>query len=284
MWRALIFHDERFERGVRSMLRSGLVYINHGSGLIELVMEAMAYDNNWLFWGYTTSLRDCYLWHQVMFDHFEGLVPSFCRLRCYKVVVKVRNFLEAMQFRGAILAAPLARRDLVPLHGKVGIDERDYTDGIFNGFIYCDGPDDAFAKYKIVRELVDEQIPTGKDIPVIIKRSCTEFEKKHGATNTEYWQRMSDDERNLQNLIEDIFATVQGSAVQPDWLINRTIAKMVRWANTVGDKSWIDYFDGGKDFLTMKAVTYHEQFLEQEANMKAKALTQNGKTKQIKQK
>jgi hypothetical protein len=265
MWRSLYFHNERFDQGMRNALRSGIVHINHGTGLVEPLSASMDYNSNWLFFGYTTSLRDCYLWHQIMFECF-GLVPEFCRLRCYKVVVKIRNFLEAIQFYNVMNAGMLIRSDLVPIHGKVGIDERFYSSGHFNGFVYCDGLEDALEKYVAVRELVNTQIDDGENIPIIIKRTCTEFERRHGPTDTPFWQSMSKDDLDLQHHIEDIFRTVQGSAVQPDWLKNKIITKMAKWANTVGDKSWLDYFEGD-DILTMQAVTYHHLIDKKEAPM-----------------
>jgi len=41
------------------------------------------------------------------------------------------------------------------------------------------------------------------------------------------------------------------------WYFNKVIYEMQLWANAIGDKSWMKYFDCD-DFLTMKAVTYHE--------------------------
>jgi hypothetical protein len=67
---------------------------------------------------------------------------------------------------------------------------------------------------------------------------------------------MDPEDTHLQHLIEDIYKTVQGSAIQPDWVQNKIIDKMRRWANTVGDRSWCRYFNS-EDFQTMKAVTYH---------------------------
>jgi len=256
MWRKLYFQNDIFDTGVRRLLASGQVHLNHDTGLIEPTRNSMDFNANWLFFGRTTALRDCFLWHQVMFNHFDHLVPEFCKLNCYKVVVKVRNFLEAIQFYNAIHAGLLARGDLTVIHGKVGIDERYYTDGHFNGFIYCNGLDDAREKYSAIRELVDTQIPTGPSIPIIIKRSCTEFEQRHGPTDNEFWNTFTPLEREIQNHIEDIFVRQTVCASQPDWLRNRIITKMAKWANMVGDKSWIEYF--GVDFLTMKAVTYHE--------------------------
>jgi len=280
MWRKLYFQNEKFEAGIQNCLRSNLTFINPGTGLIEVNQNAsMDFNTNWLFFGHTTSLRDCFLWHSVMFNNFD-LVPEYCKLRCYKVVVKVRNFLEAMQFYNAILAGPIICGDLMPIHGKVGVDERFYSDGHFNGFVYCDGLEDALERYATVRKIVDEQIPNGKDINIIIKRTCTEFERKYGSTNQEFWQSMSEDELDLQHRIEDIFGTRKVSVTQPDWLKNKIITKMVKWANTCGDKSWIDFFDID-DFITMKAVTYHEGKPKENAMIDA-GPTKKPKTKSVK--
>jgi len=263
MWRKLYFQNERFEQGIQRLLRSGIVQVSQGTGLIEPTGQSMDYNSNWLFFGNTTANRDCYLWHQIMFNHFD-LVPEFCKMNCYKIVVKVRNFVEAIHLYNAMHTGPAVLADLTLIHGKVGIDERYYSDGFFNGFIYCNGLEDALEKYAAVSELVSANVDTSyaqsrglpAEIPIIIKRSCTEFEQKYGATNNEFWSASTPDERDLQNHIEDIFVKQTVAAVQPDWLKNKIIAKMTKWANTVGDKSWIEYF--GLDFLTMKAVTYHE--------------------------
>lgn len=263
MWQKLLFHNEVLEQGIQRVIASGLGYIDHDSGLLVPTGKSMDFNTNWLFFGYTTALRDCYLWHQVMFRHFNGFVPEFCRLRCYKVVVKVRNFLEAVQFGNLMTAGPCIQAEICPLHGKVGIDERPYSDGHFNGFVYCDGLEDGLRKYQIVRKLVDEHLENGSEIPIILKRSCTEFEKRHGATDTPFWDAISQEDLDFQHHLEDIFKGQWTCAVQPDWLKNKIFHKFAKWANTVGDKSWIDYF--GEDFLTMKAVTYHH-LLKGESN------------------
>lgn len=271
MWRELIFHDKRIRRGVRKSLAGGLVRINPNTGLIDLASNAhaMTYDGNWLFFGHNTASRDCFTWHTILFNCFDGFVHEFCKLRCYKVVIKTRNFLDAMNFRNAMLAAPQTMGMLTPLQGKVGKDERDYTDGFFNGFIYCDGLKDAQAKYAIVRELLDKYVPDGKNIPAIIKRTCTEFEREHGPTDNKFWQSMDEAETTIQNLLDDIYAGLKTSSVQPDWLQNKLIHDMARWANTLGDKSWMQYF-GCEDFLTMKAVTYHDAKPVKEVKPKTK--------------
>lgn len=262
MWRQLIFHNEHLKQGVKRSLASGLVRINADSGLIEISPNAysMSFDANWIFFGHNTaSARDCFTWHTIMFNCFNHFVPEFCKLRCYKVVVKVRTFLEAMQFRSAILASPYHYDDLVPLQGKVGKDERDYTDSPYNGFIYCDGLDDALEKYHHVRRIVTEQMDNGHEINVIIKRSCTEFERKHGPTDQPFWQSITKSEQDIERHLNDIYVGFKGSSVQPDWLVNSLIDGLVRWANMIGDHSWRNYFSEAPDWLTMSAVTYHPE-------------------------
>ena len=217
----------------------------------------MNFNGNWLFFGHNTALRDCFTWHTIMFNCHNKFVPEFCKLRCYKVVIQTRNFIDAMNFRNAAVAAPQNVGGLTSLQGKVGIDERDYTNGIFNGFIYCDGLEDAREKYLIVRELLDKHVPDGKNINAIIKRSCTEMEREYGPTDGKFWQSMTEAEITLEKYFADIYAGLSGSTTQPDWLQNKVIYDMALWANKVGDKSWMEYF-GSEDFLTMKAVTYHE--------------------------
>lgn len=254
MWRKLWF-TEKIEQVIRRLIARGVVKIQPGTGLCVPTSDAMDYNTNWLFCGNTVASRDCFLWHEIMFNHFN-LVPRFCRFNCYKVVIKPRNFLEAYQFYNLLAASAVINADICGIHGKCGIDSRYYTDNPFNGFVYCDGPKDAQEKYEIVRKLVDENIEDGENIPVIVKRSCTEFEKLYGPTDNAFWQNMSEEDEDLQKRLEDIFVGFWMPSVQPDWLKNKIILAWIKWANTHGDKTWVDVF--GEDFLTMSAVTYHK--------------------------
>jgi hypothetical protein len=253
MWRKLWFNDG-IDNRIKQLIQSGAVFINHDTGLIEPRMKASEYDCNWLFCGNTTSLRDCYLWHQIMFRVFD-IVPEFCRKRCYKVVVKVRNFMEAMQFYGLMNSSGCINAELTPIHGKVGMDERHYSDGAFNGFVYCDGPDNGLEKYSLIRKLVNDHMEDGENINIILKRSCTEFEKSYGPTDNEFWNTEQPGHLDIERHLMDIFAPCWRCSTQPDWLKNKIVLRLAKWANSHGDKSWVDYF--GQDFLTMKAVTYH---------------------------
>lgn len=253
MWRKLWF-DDKYENAIRTILRKRLGRFDANRQLIVPAGEDMLFDTNWLFCGNTVASRDCYLWHSIMFEHFN-LVPEYCKLHCYKVVVKVRNFAEAFQFFNLLNASAAIEANLCSIHGKCGIDSRHYTHGHFNGFVYCHGLEEALKKYKIIRRLVNEHLDDGENINVIVKRSCTEFEQQFGPTDNEFWNKITPEEADLERRLRDIFVGFWTAAVQPDWLKNKTFLTWAKWANSVGDTSWVDVF--GKDFLTMSAVTYH---------------------------
>lgn len=252
MWRKMYFTED-FEARVRAVLKSGLGRLSHETGLIEPGPGAMDFDTNWLFVGATVASRDCYKWHTIMFNHFD-LVPEYCRFHCYKIVVGVRDFAQAFKFFNMMQCSAAIFQQCCNLHGKCGIDSRKYTEGPFNAFFYCHGLEEALEKYVQVRQLVDEYL--GDDVPVIIKRSCTEFERRYGSTDGEFWQEMKPEERDLERRLCDMFTGHWSIVTQPDWLKNKVFLRWRDWANSHGDKSWVQVW--GKDDLTMKAITYHD--------------------------
>lgn len=254
MWKDLQM-DDKFRDGIRQVIKSGMGKLNSTSGLVELNVEQMAFDVNWLFFGNTVAAMDCALWHSIMFNNFN-FVPEYCRTRCYKVVVRIPSVEMLLKFFNFANSIPALGEYHAPLHGKCGIDTRWYTDARYDAFFYCDGLEDGLEKYEIVRHFVDSYFDNGKDLPIILKRSCTEFERAFGPTDNTFWKGLTDAEVKYQRRLETIFSKQQLSTVQPDWHKNATISRWIEYANAIGDKSWVNYY-GGKDTLTMHAVTYH---------------------------
>jgi len=265
MWRKLWFDDE-VERKIRHLISAGVVQYDAEKGRLVPVAQAN-YDTNWLFFGYTVGSRDCLLWHTIMFNVF-GLVPSFCRLHCWKVVIKPRTVKELIQFYGLAQAIPYLYGFICPLHGKCGIDTRYYTNVPYDAFVYCTSKEEGLEKYEIIRDACNRYLEDGENIDVILKRSCTEFERALGPTsNSEVWDQVPPDELELERKIADIFDGLKQSSVQPDWQKNKTILHWCKFANTFGDRSYVDLF--GEDILdTVHAVTYHSKGGDaQEANL-----------------
>lgn len=251
MWRKLWF-DERTENVIRKLIRTGVVRFNMDTGLLEPNTQGN-YDTNWMFFGSTVGSRDCYLWHTIMFDYFN-LVPRFCRFDCYKVVVKPRNVRELIQFAGLMHAMPYFYGFITQVHGKCGIDTRHYTESPYDAFIYCNNVEEGREKCDITRDACDKYLPDGENIPVILKRSCTEFERALGPTDKDCWQSMTPEEMDLELKISDIFKGQSSHSNQPDWLRNKIVHHWLKFANTYGDKTGTELT--GRDD-TVHAVTYH---------------------------
>ncbi|MBI5040108.1 MAG: hypothetical protein HZB57_02560 [Gammaproteobacteria bacterium] len=84
---------------------------------------------------------------------------------------------------------------------KCMCESRDFCSGAYKGFIYCRGVDEAMAVCGIVRDVIAIEI--SPDIPVEVKRGCSEFERAYpgyaqietGMTMMKYkmeWKRHED--------------------------------------------------------------------------------------------
>lgn len=254
MWRHLWF-SEQIANGIDAAVASGNVFHNAETGLLELKYNAATADGNWIFFGNTVASRDCYLWHDVFFNTFK-IVPEFCKLRCYKVVVKFPLVKHLLAFHTFARTIPHLAELISDVHGKCGIDERYYSDTPYDAFFYCDGLEDGLEKYTLIADCINKHFKYAEHCRIILKRSCTEFEREYGPTDGDFWQAVTEAERDIELHINDIFKSYQFRVTQPDWLRNKIIRRWCKFANRHGDKSWVDYFDGN-DFLTTDAITYH---------------------------
>lgn len=268
MWRDLWFDDDMTQK-LHAAFRTGALKIDYPTGMITLRNKEIALINNWIYFGYTHCGHDCFLWHNVMFDFFD-LVPKFCRFNCYKVVVAIKNVEALLKFHNFANAIPAFTEAHSPIHGKCGIDTRWFTDKAYDAFFYCNGLEEGREKHRLICKCINNYFKDGEaEFPVILKRSCTEFERKYGPTDGKFWQNMSDEDIDLQQHLESIFKSEALPVNQPDWMKNKIFRHWLQFANTFGDKSWVNYY-GGKDFLTMKAVTYHEKGGEKPKKAKVK--------------
>lgn len=253
MWHKFYF-DEDTEKKLGSIFASGSYEIDERSGLAVPATRG-GYVSNWLFTGVTDSRRDCFFYHSTLFSHFQ-FVPSTCRFRCWKVVVGLNTFAEAFRWWGVMQAMPFFYGLVCPLHGKVGMDVRYYTSKPWASFFYNSSQEEGREVHKLVQQAVNDHMPNPENIPVVLKRSCTEFERAKGQTDTDFWKQMTPEEVAFEERMRDIFAPVRCYTVQPDWMKNKTIWRWTKWAMAIGDRTPIEVF--GHDEWLMKPVTYHE--------------------------
>lgn len=256
MWRTLWFDGELQDK-IGGMLASGTFAFDAEKGMLVPKLQG-DFHTPWLHLNGTTSNRDCYRWHSIYFRHFQFLC-EYCREKCYKVVVKPRNVLELIQFYGLMQAMPFLFGFFTPLNGKAGVDNRPYTHVPYAAFFYAEGQEDGQKKYDVVCKAIGKYIedPQGLLDTVVLKRSCTEFEETFGPTDK--WQPYTDNDRRLENKLDDVFYTDKVISQQPWWIRNAVIHRWLSHAYKIGDHSGVDFI--GKDVFGVPAVTYHEKYV-----------------------
>jgi hypothetical protein len=193
---------------------------------------------------------DCGLWHRIVFDYIskrlpaqERFVPSRCQ-QCFKVVVRPKTLkqlfaLEALQIR---LQRP----------SKCGIEPRATVCGLYGGYFYNDGLEEALERYREVRSAVDADQHLGPDVSVIVKRGCTEYELECGPSDK--WA-ISDVQLKFEALVNQYVAHDDVMRSQPEHLVWHLHRKWIEFAYANGDLTYLEFTDGKP--LYPPVVTYH---------------------------
>ena len=109
--------------------------------------------------------KDCKYYHFIFGK--LGFIPKRC-LKCWKVVVRPRTIKELW-----LLYHVQLRMDR---YSKCGIEERPYVRGLYGGYFYNNSYEEGRQCQIEVKQAIKGYI--GYDLPVILKRYCTEFEVK----------------------------------------------------------------------------------------------------------
>jgi len=120
----------------------------------------------------TNQCRDA----QDFFKMYD-MVPPFC-IDCWKVVVKPQKHSELIALRN--LQIEMAAED-PECWCKCGIELRTYVPGLYGGYFYTNSKEAGLKRLDQVRKKVC-QCDMDPNVPIILKRYCTEFEIKLGDT------------------------------------------------------------------------------------------------------
>lgn len=223
------------------------------TGKLALRTQPSAFNSPWYYVKHGLN-RDCILWHDLYFDHFE-IIPSNC-MSCWKVVIY--SHADPAQQKVSDL---FRMRDMLIAEGlpsKCGMDVRRYTPHRYDGFVYGDSLTQGQEHYRIIKEATDKLFPDGR---VILKRACTEFEHKHPDSST--WM-LSEIQMEMEHRFDSIFdRTPVPASGQDDFQQAQTLKTWIEYAHGIGDTSWREamiregYEDPG-EHLFPPARTYHE--------------------------
>lgn len=161
------------------------------------------------------------------FFNLFGIIPLFCRTRCYKVVARPRTLTELLHVNDVM--RNLGHR------GKSGIERRESVPHHYGAYWYCDGEVEGQRIYEKVQESLGS-------IPVILKRACTEMELKHGVPHQ--WPEQTESEHYWESMWNELVIFPKDKQNQPDYLKNWIVLGWVRFAWERGDQSVLEHSDG----------------------------------------
>ena len=222
-------------------------YLIKPNGMIRpTATEAVGFNTPWLHQKHAENLK-CNLWHFIMFNHWQWFVPSQCQ-ECWKVVVGPRSLSELWKLK-----------DLqwkLGMSSKCGIEAREYTAKLYGGYFYNKGLYNGRECYKVVREAVNDAI--SPDVPVILKRACTEFEMAFPKSST--WQ-ITEEQMEIEDFLTDKVEEINNPADQPEMVRTHIKRVWIHWAYAGADPTYKEFTDGKP--LYPGYETYHDKTLEE---------------------
>jgi len=163
-------------------------------------------DNFWSHAAVDTERR-CTVWLKYYFLRY-GIISRNC-FNCWKTVCRPKTITQ-------LFAIEELQKEIYEKHGypgKCGLETRGYGKykGPYASFWYNPlegGLVEARRRTRVIERLIHEEI--GPDIPVILKRACTEMEEKAGPSN--HWV-YPEDQHEYEDKLDDFFGLITYEAV-----------------------------------------------------------------------
>lgn len=191
----------------------------------------------WLFVKHDAE-HMCFLDRQIIFERF-GIIPPRC-LNCWKVVVAPRTLWEVDKIHDIM--------EWMDHPSKIGYESRKWTNRIYGGYFYNKSKEEGLDTLDRARELIHTYVAA--DVPIYLKRACTEMELSCGPT-TEWNDELDENNQTWVDYIEDKFVVhVEKRVPQPDFVKVKVIKDMIEWAFQWGDPTVDLYTDEGRDLVT----------------------------------
>jgi len=218
-------------------------------GYIQRPHKGLAWNVPWVYTVLHPLLR-CDVDHAIIHQFFK-FVPSKCR-SCWKVVVRPRTVVELFDFYELQRA--------LGLPGKCGAEPRYTVHGNYGGYFYCRSYEEGQNRYQLVRKLINEMI--SPEIPVILKRYCTEFELGEDSPPSDKLPDLTPRQKFIEEYLHSIIENTMIKTGQPDMLTAFTMRRWIKEAYKNGDTSYLELTDGKP--LHKSVVTYHDKEKTQE--------------------
>ena len=210
--------------------------------------HTIAMDSPWIHAKVDWRLN-CVVWQRMIFYYVAHkfspkFVPSRCH-ECWKTVVRPRTLTELFALE------ELHQKMGVP--AKCGIEKRHYVHGLYGGYFYGVGFMEGCQRYLEVRKAVNDDPRLGPDIPIILKRACTEFENACGPSNE--W-RLHPKQYKIEEMFERYVVHDDWERDQPEIVKAHIRKQWIEFAFANGDQTYLEYTNGKP--LSPAPVTYEK--------------------------
>lgn len=218
---------------LKPLIQKGAYYYDKDTCKIKK-HEVLGVNVPWLFIK-RPSWMNCAVWHQVYFQCLRA-IHSQC-LKCYKVAVTPSTVRQLFDLYDVMLD--------MNLPSKCGIDLRNYTKARYGAYFYAQSVEEGQEIYQKVRDRLSRRLDL-KDMPIILKRGCTEFELYLG-DSAKYEQ--SEDDKEWERIVEANVDIPDWDGEQPQVLKNHIKRLWIAFAYRSNDMTSLEFNDG-KDLIT----------------------------------
>jgi hypothetical protein len=235
-------------------------------GILTSNKRGIAVDTPWIHHGHT-DWADCLRWHSLVFnviskrmrllfpdeDDNEPWVPSHCQ-NCWKTVVRPQNILQLFALNDL--------QSKIDRPCKCGIEPRPTVEGNYGGYFYANGYEAGHEMFRWVRLAVNNYAKLGPDVPVILKRACTEMEAECGPSDL--W-KTTERQLHIEGLVNRWIGETREEAekIQPENIIIRVKRRWLEHAAAIGDMTYKAFTSGRP--INKPYVTYHDrEFIAEE--------------------
>lgn len=220
-----------------------------------------------------TYVQNCNFHHKVLFNvlHQQKKVPIWCQKHCWKVVVAPRNLEE-------LIFTYYLQREL-DIASKCGIEgDRMNSDKMYGAYWYNHTPKEGHYRYRQIRGLFQngatksgtildvpltvslmsaeeaKDLALPEEVPVILKRACTEFEQHCGPSEEWTWD---EDQEEAERLAIDAFVPDMVNFNQNQYQLGTLFGLWIHRAYQWGDKSYLKLTEN--NILFAPCNTFHDR-------------------------
>jgi len=250
----------------RKLIDMGFVIDPDNDDKLRPMVKTKTWDTPWIYVR-PSPTRSCNFWHEIIFKVF-GLFPIGC-LDCWKVVIRPRTLKELFMLLDY-------ERNEFDGDCKCGIEVRPYVHGNYGGYNYNNSLEEGINSYHRIRSDMNRII--SPDVPVILKRACTEFELEFG--DSDKWEELLekgevehpekgtiksfkyDELKRRSDIIRGqlLLPDTSKGWYQPKYVQDAVIREWFKHAYSIGDPTALEFNEGGKPFYT-PSITYHDKDL-----------------------